>query len=306
MSLTIAYITSRKEPKLEWFLDSFERQSDGERVNLIVVRGPDKREPRQFQDSGPGRGCFASVLFTSPKPTVWQGPHRLTSCDWWAKSNALNTAIILCRTDWIAFVDDRSLLGPHWMEAVQEAMAGNYAVCGAYEKWSGLFVQDGRQQIVEGGDSFLLGKDHRMPGIYEFDSWYGGSGALPLEWCLAVNGYDEPLCDSAGTEDSMFGVTLLNSGFPIKYDSRMLLIEDRTPGQIDGALKRADKNPHLGQQAKSWAIVRAFHGRTTSTNEFDIRNMRDRVLLNGEDLNSIPPTGSDRDWYDGQLLAEME
>lgn len=101
----------------------------------------------------------------------------------------------------------------------------------------------------------------------------------------------------------MFGVCLRNSGYPVMYDSRMRLIEDRTPGQIDGALKRADKGE--GRAAKSWDIVRSFHGKKTSQNSFDIRNVRDRVLLNNEPLESIGPFGSDRDWYDGALLSEM-
>src|SRR5206468_12812079 len=107
--------------------------------------------------------------------------------------------------------------------------------------------------------------------------WYGGSCALPLEWCLQVNGFPEDMCDGLGSEDSMFGRTLLHSGLPMKYDSRMRIIEDRTPSQIGGALKRADKNPHLGQKAKSWDIVRAFRGKTTSQNSFDIRDMRARI-----------------------------
>jgi hypothetical protein len=135
--------------------------------------------------------------------------------------------------------------------------------------------------------------------------FYGGSYALPLEWCLRVNGWSEDVCDSAGTEDSMMGVVLCNNGLPMKYDPRMKIIEDRTPGQLDGALKRADKNPELGQQAKSWAIVRIFREKTTSQNSYDIRNLRDRVLLNGEDLASIPPSASHFDWYDEQPVSEM-
>jgi len=101
----------------------------------------------------------------------------------------------------------------------------------------------------------------------------------------------------------MFGVTLRNSGLLMKYDARMKIIEDRTPGEsYEGALKRADKNPHLGQRAKSWDIVRAFIGKTSSQNSFDIRDMRARIQ-NGEDWR--PPSAAHEDWYDGQKISEM-
>jgi len=100
----------------------------------------------------------------------------------------------------------------------------------------------------------------------------------------------------------MFGVTLRNSGYPMKYDARMKIIEDRTPTEIEGALKRADKNSDLGQKAKSWDIVRCFRDKTTSQNSFDIRDMRARKLK-GEDWR--PPSASRYDWYDGQPISEM-
>src|SRR5439155_5985002 len=142
----------------------------------------------------------------------------------------------------LGFIDDRCILTPQWMTCLKDAMAGRYAVCGSYEKRSGMKVENG--EIIEEGE--LLGEDIR-PKFGEpvpTSDWYGGSCALPLEWCLQVNGFPEDMCDGLGSEDSMFGRTLLHSGLPMKYDSRMRIIEERTPSQIDGALKRADKNPH--------------------------------------------------------------
>lgn len=304
--LTIVYTTARREPRTEWFFDSLARQvKPGEQIDTIVVDSfLDQERGEEMCRLFDANENLRPLNFwrTRPKPTVWQGERRLTREDWWAKSNANNCGIILCETPWIAFVDDRSVLGPGWLQAIREAQDKEYAVCGSYEKHSNLQVKDG----VVTGSSELLGADTRSPGCYPFDSFYGGSGALPLEWCLAVQGFSENICDGLGSEDSMFGVTLRNSGFPIRYDSSMRIIEDRTPGQLDGALKRADKNSHLGQQAKSWTIVRAFKGQTTSQNSFDIRNLRDRVLLNGESLSDIPPSGSDRDWYDNQKISDME
>lgn len=291
MSLTVAFITSRKEPKIEWFFDSLARQAGSEFMNVIVVSPYDL--PSDF-DTG-------TFVLTKPKPTIWQGEHRITKEDWWAKSNAHNTAICLCQTDFIAFVDDRCVLTPIWLQCVKEAMEGNYAVCGSYEKRSGMKVENG--EIIDYGE--CLGVDTRTQFGYPVPTadWYGGSCALPLEWCLEVQGYNESYCDSLGLEDCMFGQTLKNSGFPMKFDSRMRIIEDRTPSEIEGALKRADKDVHLGQRAKSWGVVRALRNEKTSQNPFDIRNMRARVL-NGEPFP--PPTGAPLDWFDQQPIKEME
>ena len=101
----------------------------------------------------------------------------------------------------------------------------------------------------------------------------------------------------------MFGKVLRYAGYPFKYDSRMRIIEDRTPTEI-GALRRDDKNTDKGFEAKSWKIVKAFWHKETSGNSYDIRQHRARVQA-GEDLQSIMPSASHQDWYDGQPIAEM-
>src|ERR1043165_3971320 len=96
-SLTITYVTGRKDPKIDWFFDSLDRQIEGSGVTInevIVVS-------RYYLD-------YESLFLTQvkPKPNVWQGEHRLTKEDWWAMSNARNTALCLCKADYIAYVDD--------------------------------------------------------------------------------------------------------------------------------------------------------------------------------------------------------
>ena len=296
-SLTIAYITSRKKPKIEWFYQSLVRQLDKDDDVRIIVVDSNVSEPWWMF-----RKDFLESLVTPPKPTIWQGKHKITKEDWWAKSNALNTGIILCETEWIAFVDDRCVLAPEWLQCVKDAMEGGYAVVGSYEKWANMKVENGK--IIDMGE--FLGKDDREQFGYPVDGkdWYGGSSAIPLEWCLAVNGFPEDLCDGLGSEDSMFGKVLRYANLPFKYDSRMKIIEDRTPTEIDGALKRADKNTDKGFEAKSWQIVKAFWHKTTSGNSYDIRQHRARVQA-GEDLQSIMPSASHYDWYDNQPISEM-
>lgn len=294
MNLTISYITSRKEPKFLWFYMSLQKQLEREQPQIIFV----STDPTIQNHIDKPTDHIRAV---NPKPTIWQGEHRITKENWWAKSNAMNTAICLCETEFIAFVDDRCVLVPEWLQCVKDAMNENYAVCGSYEKRANMTVENGA--ITDFGT--LLGIDERPQFGHPVPTrdWYGGSCALPMEWCLQVNGFSEDLCDGLGSEDSMFGVTLRNSDLPMKYDSRMRIIEDRTPSEIEGALKRADKNSHLGTRAKSWDIVRAFHGKTSSQNSFDIRDMRARKLK-GEDWR--PPSASHYDWYDGAPISEME
>ena len=243
---------------------------------------------------------FANLTITPPKPSVWKGSHRLTKEDWWSKSNDLNTAILLCKTDYIAFVDDRCVLAPTWLGAIKRAMHNEYAVCGTYEKRANMKVENG--VIVDEGT--LLGSG-RPQGFGRTHDWWGGSYALPLEWCLAVNGWSEDVCDGLGSEDSQFGMTLRNSGYSMFYDSDLKIIEDRTPSEIGGGLKRADKmKDDVVTNAKSWDIVRIFKTATTSQNSYDIRNMRDRILLNHEPFP--PPSAANFDWYDKQPLSEIE
>lgn len=301
MNLTVAYVTARRDPRINWFFDSLRAQSAGFEKIIVVdnfAESEVRREivARQFRNVFDGFGY--DLIHVPPKPNIWNGPHRLTKEDWWAKSNALNTAICLCKTDWIAFVDDRSVLVAGWCASVREATMENYAVCGTYEKRANMEVKSG--QIINPGA--VLGVDHRPQDQHTFPTkdWYGGHGALPLEWCLKVNGFSEDLCDSLGSEDSMFGCTLFNSGYPIRYDPRMKIIEDRTPGEIDGALKRADKG--VSPNDKSHAIVSILRDKTHSQNSYDIRNMRDRIL-NGEPFP--PPSASHFDWFDGQAISEM-
>lgn len=302
--LTVAFITSRRDPKFEWFADSLALQAGRREIHVIIIDTFADEPGREYLvEDAFGRtwsrtGVTLPFVHVNPKPTIWAGKHRLTNENWWSKSNSLNSAICLCRTEWLALVDDRSVLCHGWLDCIEEAMRGQYAVVGTYEKHARMKVENG--EIVDPGET--LGVDHRPQNVppRPTHDWYGGHCALPLEWCLRVNGFSEDVCDSLGLEDAMFGVTLRNFGFPMVYDSRMKIIEDRTPGKIDGALKRADKG--VSPNDKSHKIVEIFRDKTDSQNSFDIRNLRDRVL-SGEPFP--PPSASHLDWYDGQPISEM-
>ena len=156
------------------------------------------------------------MKWSVPKPTIWQGEHRITKVDWWAKCNSMNTGICLCDTEWIAFVDDRSVLSHGWLQCVQDSMIHNYAVCGSYEKHSNMKVENG--EVVDPGE--LLGQDIRRDFGYPVKTtdWYGGSCALPLEWCLRVNGYPEKYCDGLGFGHRFWNFTQEQSfGYAVRF-----------------------------------------------------------------------------------------
>jgi len=296
--LTIVMITSRQEPKLNWFFDSVSAQcKGGDSINFIVVDSLGRSDKENF------------LRMVKPKPTVWQGEHRLTKEDWWAASNARNTGICLCTTPWIAFLDDRSLLSPTWLQAVRHAMDENYCVLGSYEKVSNLVVENG---MAKSYDEFpnKSGKDSRLTYVLDnkvetpFEcggEWaFGCSLALPLEWCLAVGGYDE-MCDGLSMEDCIFGMYLKNSGYCLKFDPRMSIIEDRTAGHLGTPMKREDKG--VSPNDKSHALLAMLKDRKTAMHGFDIREVRRKVLA-GEPWTA--PWGPNVDWYDGEKLEDMK
>jgi hypothetical protein len=303
MNLTIAFVTARPEPLWDKFCESFRSQvvrhsTAADRFYLVIVDGlyNDQRSDR-FHETAVSYGLEYPLSVVHPKPTVWQGPYRLTKQDWWAMSNARNTAICLCQTEWLACVDDRLTLGPQWLQAVRDAMAGGYAVCGSYEKVDASGQSLGKdcriEQLKQSGQFGY--HPHNAPGQW----WYGCSTALPLEWALAVNGYDES-CDGSSMEDVIFGMHLANAGYPIKFDPRMHVIEDRTPGQLGPVMKREDKGNSPND--KSHALLDRLKGRASAAHTINLRQIREDLA---KGLPFPMPAGPFVDWYDGQPLGEM-
>lgn len=102
-------------------------------------------------------------------------------------------------------------------------------------------------------------------------------------------------------EDVIFGLMLTNCGFPIKYDTRMAILEDRTAGQLGTAIKREDKG--VSPQDKSHALLAMLKDRKTAMHGFDIRQVR-RDVLAGKGWPK--PWGPFVDFYDGQKIEDMK
>lgn len=309
LMLTICYITARRDNRIEWFFQSLARQATLATRVLVVDHFADEPGRKDetfekfFRAFGEDSECW--MKHVSPKPNVWNGPHRLTKDEWFAAASMRNTAICLCQTRYIAFVDDLSVLMPGWFNAVHEAVHDGYVGLGAYKKVQDLTVgADGvRFRETESGMDDRLRRVSQDVSPCDGGWLYGCSLVAPLEDLLEVGGFPE-ICDGLGSEDYCLGIALRNAGKHLKFDRRMLTLESEELHFVEKPFKRTDKG--VSPNDKSHAALRIAQASTYFPNYFPeggIRRMRDDVLLDGEPfpITQVP----DRDWFDGQLLSEM-
>lgn len=299
--LTIAYMTNRLYPCWEWFLDSLRNQMDREPVNIVVV---------DFHQSTRPNVLPTYVTHVAPKPCVWQGPHRLTSRDYFAAANARNTAACYAVDGWIAYVDDLSVLLPGWLAAVRQGMREGYTVLGAYRKVLGLSVVDGKVEQYSdhppGHDSrWAFGRDDCGVRLGT-GSLFGCSLAMPVELLMTVNGWDES-CDGMGYEDANMSVMLARRATDMRYDRRMLTYESEELHHIGTPFLRVDKKieGERGPDA-SHAMMRAVNaGPARAENAhlgMSLRELRRRTLAG----DPFPiPSEPQTHWPDNQPLREM-
>lgn len=316
--LTIAYITMREEPHIEWFLDSLRRQltSDLEFNVVVVTHHPITWMNVDFPDRN-------KTKFVRPKPSVWQGDTRLTKVPWFDASGPRNTSLCYAPDGWICYVDDLSVLMPGWLNAVREAMAGNYIALGAYRKVKNLVVENGEVKSFtphlnnEGVD---VGIDSRIYYGREGEAvpatggmLYGCSVAMPVEALLTINGWPEDLCGGLGSEDYCCGLALENAGYTFKYDRRMMTLESEEHHHVGPVFRKEDWHfengvPVVGGNGgsdKSHAALNIAKQSKYFPNSFGeggIRELR-RKILAGEPWPI--PASPDRDWFTKQLLSEL-
>jgi hypothetical protein len=297
MKITIGFTTSRHNPKFEWFWDSFEDQlrvgEDYEVIRIDLQHGPATSVLR-----------LDDRTVSAPKPTVWQGMHRLTRNDWWAVSNARNTVTALARGSYVVWVDDRCVLGKGWLKGIREAAAGNYAVSGAYEKRKNMEVVSGK--IMKDGE--LMSRDDRLSSRSNLKicrapgSWFfGGTLGMPLEWAFKINGFEERL-DSASAEDTMCGLHLENNGLRIAYDPRVFITEDRTPSECGPDMRRTSKERHPNDKTdKLHTVLRTIARENRANPDFDLRELHEYMKTH----DGFPHHGGmpHNDWFDGQEIG---
>jgi len=307
--LSICYMTFRRKPNIQWFFDSLDNQTWGNYADKqVVVVDYFHGEPGREDEIAALAHC--PIRHVPPKPTVWQGPYRLTRNEYFAAANARNTAICHATGDHIAFVDDLSVLGGEWLMAAYEAIEGKYVGMGMYRKVKGLVVEHG---LVKGFDEWAGGTDSRVaysqpdkavphPGSL----LYGCSLVGPTEAFLSINGYDEA-CDSTGlgSEDYIAGMMLNANGWGTRLDRRMWTYESEEGHVQDRPFLRRDKGTSPNDKSHAILHMVTSGGRTVAPNYFPeggIRAMREHVLGGGGFPAGMIP---DRDWYDGQPLSEL-
>ena len=302
--LTIAYMTCRRNPRFEWFVDSLARQHDGYPIKLLVIDF--FREERDLSEYarkvlGP-LGVDASSH--SPKPTVWQGKHRLTKENFFAASNARNTAICLAADGYLVFADDLSVLGPQWLRRVRAAERSGYVVCGAYEKVLELTVEDG---VIIHKKEYAGGQDVRAVRMADFGrcpaSWFFGcSCGAPVEAFVQINGYPE-IADGMGYEDCVTGNTLCNSGFSLRYDPMMMTSESEEAHHEEAPFTRID--PGVSPNDKSHAMLNLCRNQHRFANYFGdagIDGLRKQIQAG---LPFEVMSHPDREWFTGTHLSEL-
>lgn len=323
--ITLIISTGRPKARLDWAFDSLLRCSRREIISQIVIVDlfaepfDDWTQPQVELRREEVFRCAAKFLATvkcelnwiPPKPNAWSGKFRFTPRNWWSKPESINAGVCVAKHDYLVFSDDRCVFLPTFLDAVQEAKDGNYAVCGTYEKGHNVVVEDGviksytepknehgKPTGKDGRADVAQGRKMICPGAWMFGHAFG----LPLEWMLQVNGVSE-LWDSVGMEDTHFGQMLDNNGFAIYHDPRMAQLQDRTPGQCDYDMKRDSKEKHPNDKNdKTHKLIEMLWKNKQSANSYILRDLRKHALAG----NPFPvPLGPHEDWFDGQRLKDM-
>lgn len=320
--ITIAYMTNRREPMIEWFFDSLAndlaRREHWEDIQVVIVdfyhaefgrTDEIKRKSRKLAALG------VTTLHIPPKPTPWQGPYRLTKEDYFAAANARNTAACYAPDGYIVYIDDLSVILPGWLARIDHGIAQNWIVCGSYRKVFELEVQAGTVVSFKdekiGLDSRLTWIQTHVPG-YDlspypaFDGWsFGCSIAIPIDALLQINGWDED-CDSMGAEDYPLGHMLTKNGYKLMYDPKMLTYESEEHHTKGISFSRKQKLNVRGYPDGAHAYLNMLRGgRDRAPNYFGeggLAALRKSILSGGQ--FSVSPLPQN-DWRDGQPLSEM-
>jgi len=259
MTLTVAYFTCRLNPRYEWFLRSFKQELRRNNIayddiSFIVVdyyvQYDDLRKQNYEKKI---RDVFGRLpincLILPPKPTPWQGKHKTTSKDYFAASNARNTAFLHCKTSYIACIDDLSVVKEGWLEVVLWGMNNEKVLYGSYCKVQNLGC-DEEGNITPEDDKDLtspqvLHKDNRwerkditnnFASRINGRALYGVSFALPMSIIEKINGFDEA-SDGQGNEDCIFGHRIGLVTSEIYYSKQMMTMEDFHAHKEEGNTK---------------------------------------------------------------------
>lgn len=314
--ITIAYFTCRKEPKIEWFFYSLNRELKGDWSNIQVLLID------YYHQFNPGLRTLEFLPFyerytdnvshISPKPTVWQGKYKKTTNEYFAASNSRNTAFVNCTTDYLVCIDDLTVVKEGWWDTVKWGQDNNYVLLGAYAKANELVCQgDGsysykEETLHKGLDSRYNNEvvKHTTKPVKVAGSWlYGCSFSLPLELALKIDGFDEA-CDGQGAEDYDFGIRLGRVTSDIYYCKEMFTYENDEMHSYGNNQKFIRSCKTIGPDS----VLKKYKG--TSSDHAMLKSVMDSnsplpVLPSYLKEKDSSLRLTDTDWRDGQLLSEM-
>lgn len=295
MKLSIGYITSRENHEFQWFLDSFIPQiQETDEIEILMIDGREEHSQRI--------DC-PHYSYIPAKPNIFSGKHRLPKENWWSKPSSINTFLCLAKHPNILMVDDRCVVMPGFLKSIKEGEG--IITAGSYEKRIGMTVENGvikHGGIISGKDSraeYTKGQPMSCGGEWLFGCCLG----MPLEFALAVNGSPER-CNALSFEDVIFGLLLANNNFPMKFDPRAKMIEDRTPEKLGTPMRRESKERHPNDTSdKAHTSLRWVATAQKSDNDYDIRQLRAKIQAGGE--FPVPNDPDSKDWFDQQLVREF-
>jgi len=247
MTISIIYATCRTNPKFEWFFDSLKVQCDYYKfdlktlVEIVIVdynyhyeENIDKLE--KYYSNIINHTCDYKIV--APKPTPWQGNHKVNSILFSSAANARNTGFIYSKNDYLWFVDDESVLEKDFIyHFLNVPYKQRLNVAFAYIKLLDIKVDNGN--IIHMSEPMNNGIDCRLK-LYDNNKLHEIEGgnvfgyfACNREAFIKVNGYDE-ITSGVGGEDYDLGIRLKNSGEKIYYYPKCLFYE------FDHAIKDLD------------------------------------------------------------------
>lgn len=322
--ITIAYFTCRFDPKIEWFFYSLNRELKGNwnNVNIIIIDYYLQRDPAvRAQEFKKLYTAFTDkVIHVSPKPSVWQGNYKQTANEYFAASNARNTAFAYCETDYIVCIDDLTVIKEGWLNTVLWGQQNNFVIYGAYAKANELVCQlDGsytfKQETLSKGLDSRFNNSHAAnttKPIRVAGSWlFGCSFGLPIDLVLQVDGFDES-CDGQGAEDYDFGIRLGRLTSEIYYCKEMFTYENdelhaygdnQTFKRISKLItKESSLKAYVGQMSDHAKLKQVMASKSAIPyHQTSLRKLRELINCN----KSFPLPTVTTDWRDGQLLSEM-
>ena len=296
--ISFVYTTCRKNPKLEWFVDSLynqviEEKFDCSKIEIVVVDFELQYDQTRIDFVKKVINDRFKFLHVAPMPSQWQGKYRITSRDCFSASLARNTGVCYVTHPYIFFIDDLSVLEPGSFKHMVDYVNKNIVVAFGYKKVWELQVENGniinKRETPAGTDSRIYqGEKFRRIGGTQL---YGYNGT-PLECILRINGFDEKH-NSVGYEDLDYGHRLEKCNIPIYYSSDVLFYESEELADQGNSFLRRDPlltKEHYEELMKKFNVPKRLdpNARTDISHLFvDMLLMRDKSWTEGNDYTLI-------------------